>query len=87
MTNKLINFYEKSCNEEQDCTLIIEDIYNDHFQLIKNLFDEDISEYKNTLELLQNNIEDLKHLGSLIKLIRPSADIYDLFVLYLTEKD
>ncbi|MHA1256829.1 MAG: aspartate kinase [Promethearchaeota archaeon] len=82
MTNKLINFYEKSCNEEQDCTLIIEDIYNDHFQLIKNLFDEDSSEYKNTLELLQNNIEDLKHLGSLIKLIRPSADIYDLFVSY-----
>ena len=82
MTNKLINFYEKSCSEEQDCALIIEDIYNDHFQLIKKLFDEDSSEYKNTLELLQNNIEDLKHLGSLIKLIRPSADIYDLFVSY-----
>jgi len=82
MTNKLINFYEKSCVEEQDCDLIIEDIYNDHFQLINKLFAEDSSEYRNTLELLQKNIEDLKHLGSLIKLIRPSADIYDLFVSY-----
>jgi aspartokinase/homoserine dehydrogenase 1 len=82
MTNKLINFYEKSCSEERDCDLIIEDIYNDHFQLIKKLFDEDSSEYGGTLEILQKNIEDLKHLGSLIKLIRPSADIYDLFVSY-----
>jgi len=82
MTNKLINFYEKSCSEEQDCDLIIEDIYNDHFQLINKLFDVDSSEYGGALELLQENIEDLKHLGSLIKLIRPSADIYDLFVSY-----
>jgi len=82
MTNKLINFYEKSCSEEQDCDLIIEDIYNDHFQLIKKLFKEDSSEYGDTLEILQKNTEDLKHLGSLIKLIRPSADIYDLFVSY-----
>lgn len=82
MTNKLINFYEKSCSEEQDCDLIIEDIYNDHFQLINKLFDVDSSEYGGALELLQKNIEDLKHLGSLIKLIRPSADIYDLFVSY-----
>lgn len=82
MTNKLINFYEKSCSEEQDCDLIIEDIYNDHFQLINKLFDVDSSEYGGVLELLQKNIEDLKHLGSLIKLIRPSADIYDLFVSY-----
>jgi len=82
MTNKLINFYEKSCSEEQDCDLIIEDIYNDHFQLINKLFDVDSSEYGGVLELLQENIEDLKHLGSLIKLIRPSADIYDLFVSY-----
>ena len=82
MTNKLINFYEKSCREEHDCDLIIEDIYNDHFQLIKKLFNEDSSEYGDTLEILQKNTEDLKHLGSLIKLIRPSADIYDLFVSY-----
>ena len=82
MTNKLINFYEKSCSEEQDCDLIIEDIYNGHFQLINKLFDVDSSEYGGALELLQKNIEDLKHLGSLIKLIRPSADIYDLFVSY-----
>ena len=82
MTNKLINFYEKSCSEEEDCDLIIEDIYNDHFQLIKKLFDGESSEYRDSLELLQKNIEDLKHLGSLIKLIRPSADIYDLFVSY-----
>jgi len=82
MTNKLINFYEKSCKEEQDCDLIIEDIYNDHFQLIKKLFDEDSNEYGDTLEILQKNFDDLKHLGSLIKLIRPSPDIYDLFVSY-----
>ena len=82
ITNKLINFYEKSCSEEINCDLLIEEIYNMHIQLVNNIIDKNRFEYDETVEFLQTNIEELKQLGRLIKLIRPSADIYDLVVSY-----
>jgi len=82
MTNKLIDFYEKSCSEENNCDLLIEEIYNMHIQLVDDILDRKRFEYDETVEFLQANIEELKQLGRLIKLIRPSADIYDLVVSY-----
>ena len=82
ITNKLIDFYEKSCNEENDCDLLIEEIYNMHLQLVDDILDKNRDEYDEAVEFLQTNIEELKQLGRLIKLIRPSADIYDLVVSY-----
>ena len=82
MTNKLINFYEESCSEENNCDLLVEEIYNMHFQLVDGIFDKNSPEYDETVEFLQTNIEELKQLGRLIRLIRPSADIYDLVVSY-----
>ncbi len=82
MTNKLINFYEESCSEENNCDLLIEEIYNMHIQLVDDILDKKRFEYDETVEFLQTNIEELKQLGRLIKLIRPSADIYDLVVSY-----
>ena len=82
MTNKLINFYEESCSEENNCDLLIEEIYNMHIQLVDDIIDKKRFEYDETVEFLQANIEELKQLGRLIKLIRPSADIYDLVVSY-----
>ena len=82
ITNKLINFYEESCSEDNNCDLLVEEIYNMHFQLVDDILDKDRSEYDETVEFLQTNIEELKQLGRLIKLIRPSADIYDLVVSY-----
>ncbi|NVM18558.1 MAG: aspartate kinase [Candidatus Lokiarchaeota archaeon] len=82
MTNKLIEFYEKSCIEENNCDILIEEIYNMHIQLVDDIIDKDRFEYSETVEFIQTNIEELKQLGRLIKLIRPSADIYDLVVSY-----
>jgi len=82
MTNKLINFYEESCSEENNCDLLIEEIYNMHIQLVDDILDKKRFEYDETVEFLKANIEELKQLGRLIKLIRPSADIYDLVVSY-----
>ena len=82
ITNKLINFYEESCSEENNCDLLIEEIYNIHIQLVDDILDRKRFEYDETVEFLQTNIEELKQLGRLIKLIRPSADIYDLVVSY-----
>ena len=82
MTNKLINFYEESCSEENNCDLLVEEIYNMHIQLVDDILDKNRFEYDETVEFLQTHIEELKQLGRLIKLIRPSADIYDLVVSY-----
>ena len=82
ITNKLINFYEKSCSEENNCDLLIEEIYEMHIQIVDYILDKERLEYNESVEFLQNNIEELKQLGRLIKLIRPSADIYDLVVSY-----
>ena len=82
ITNKLINFYEESCSEENNCDLLVEEIYNMHIQLVDDILDKDRFEYDETVEFLQTHIEELKQLGRLIKLIRPSADIYDLVVSY-----
>ncbi|MBY9011690.1 MAG: aspartate kinase [Candidatus Lokiarchaeota archaeon] len=82
ITNKLIEFYEKSCSEENNCDPLIEEIYNMHIQLVDCIIDKNRPEYNETVEFLQTNIEELKQLGRLIRLIRPSADIYDLVVSY-----
>jgi aspartokinase/homoserine dehydrogenase 1 len=82
MTNKLIEFYEKSCSEENNCDQLIEEIYNMHIQFVDDLLDKNRVEYAETVEFLQTNIEELKQLGRLIRLIRPSPDIYDLVVSY-----
>ena len=82
ITNKLINFYEESCSEENNCDLLVEEIYNMHIQLVDDILDKNRFEYDETVEFLQTHIEELKQLGRLIKLIRPSADIYDLVVSY-----
>ena len=82
ITNKLIEFYEKSCSEENNCDPLIEEIYNMHIQLVDGIIDKVRIEYTETVEFIQSNIEELKQLGRLIRLIRPSADIYDLVVSY-----
>ncbi|MFX1501470.1 MAG: aspartate kinase [Promethearchaeota archaeon] len=82
MTNKLIEFYEKSCSEENNCDDLIEEIYNMHILLVNEILNRNQIEYTETVEFLQTNIEELKQLGRLIRLIRPSADIYDLIVSY-----
>lgn len=82
ITDKLLNFYTKSCNEELDCEALLTDIYNTHNSLINQIFSSRKEEYINSLEFLRKNIDELTQLGEVIKLIRPSPDIQDLIVSY-----
>ncbi len=82
ITDKLIVFYSKSCEEAVECDVIIENIYNIHKNLIDEIIDENKAEYRNTLDFLEENIEDLTQLGHIIRLLRPSEDILDLIMSY-----
>ena len=82
ITDKLLNFYAKSCTESSDCEQIIAEIYNTHRTLINQTIDSKRDEFLNSLEYLRKCIDDLTQLGRLIQLIRPSLDIQDLIVSY-----
>jgi aspartokinase/homoserine dehydrogenase 1 len=82
ITDKLIEFYIKSCNEDSECSFIIEEIYQIHENLIKRIIRSDKKEFQEAIEFLSNRVEDLKQLGRVIKLIRPSPDIEDLIISY-----
>ena len=82
ITDKLINLYTKSCEEAPECDFIIENIYNVHKSIIDQIIDENKPEYRNTLDFLDDNIEDLSQLGRIVRLLRPSMDIQDIIVSY-----
>lgn len=82
ITNKLIEFYTKSCLEEKDCALIIDEIYSTHDRIINQIMGEDSTEYQNSKFFLRKNVDELTQLGDVIKLIRPSLDIQDLIMSY-----
>ncbi|MFX0033637.1 MAG: aspartate kinase [Candidatus Hermodarchaeota archaeon] len=82
ITNKLIEFYEKSCLEDEECNRLIIEIYDLHYNLLNQIIPQDRIEYKDTLKFIRNNIEELSQLGKVIRLIRPSLDIQDLIYSY-----
>ena len=82
ITDKLIHFYERSCIEDEKCTFIIKEIYDLHKSLLDQLFSQSKTEYSETLKFIQRNIEELKQLGNVVRLIRPSLDIKDLISSY-----
>jgi len=82
ITDKLIEFYKRSCNEGSECEYIIEEIYNIHKRLINQIIESKKEEYEKSLNYLRKNIEELRQLGRVIQLIRPSMDIQDLIISY-----
>ena len=82
ITDKLIEFYSSACNEDPDCDLIINDIYNIHEQLINQIFTKIKKEYARSIEFLKKNINELRQISHVIRLIRPSMDIRDLILSY-----
>ncbi len=82
ITDKLIEFYKRSCNEGSECEYIIEDVYNIHKRLIDQIIESKKEEYEKSLYYLRKNIEELRQLGRVIQLIRPSIDIQDLIISY-----
>ncbi|MFX0188907.1 MAG: aspartate kinase [Candidatus Hodarchaeota archaeon] len=82
ITDKLIDFYIKSCEEAPECDFIIETIYNIHKRVIDEIINDNKPEYNDTLDFLDENIEDLSQLGRIVRLLRPSIDIQDIIVSY-----
>ncbi|MHA2366925.1 MAG: aspartate kinase [Candidatus Hodarchaeales archaeon] len=82
ITDKLINFYIKSCEEAPECDFIIENIYNIHKRIIDEIIDGNKPEYNDTLNFLDENLKDLSQLGRIVRLLRPSVDIQDIIVSY-----
>ncbi|MFX1312504.1 MAG: aspartate kinase [Promethearchaeota archaeon] len=82
ITDKLIEFYIRSCNEGSECEYIIEDIYNIHKDIINQIIELKTEEFENSLVYIRKNIEELRQLGRVIQLIRPSMDIQDLIISY-----
>ncbi|MFX1233641.1 MAG: aspartate kinase [Promethearchaeota archaeon] len=82
ITNKLIQFYEKSCLEDKECARILKEVYNLHYNLLNQVVINKTPEYTDTLRFIQKNIEELTQLGKVIRLIRPSLDIQDLIYSY-----
>ena len=82
ITDKLIDFYGKSCEEALECDFIIENIFNIHKRIIDEIIDDNNPEYNITLDFLDGNIEELSQLGRIVRLLRPSMDIQDIIVSY-----
>ncbi|TFF97793.1 MAG: aspartate kinase [Promethearchaeota archaeon] len=87
ITDKLIHFYEESCSdgnktENQICEDIIDEIYTKHSDFIEGNLEKGTTEYKASFTFLDENINDLKQLGRVVRLLRPSLDIQDLIMSY-----
>ena len=82
ITDKLIDFYTSACNEDPECDSIINDIYNIHEQLTDQIFNKDKNGYAKSIEFLKKNINELRQISHVIRLIRPSMDIRDLILSY-----
>mgnify|MGYP006288120527 CR=1 FL=1 len=82
VTDKLINFYKKSCEDENDCDYMVESIFNRHKDVVDEIFDDEKPEYSDTIDFLDENVEELTQLGRIIRLLRPSSDIQDIIISY-----
>jgi len=82
ITDKLMEFYKKSCVEDVECNDLLEEIHVMHKNLLNRVISQEKSEYKKTLEIIENDIDEIKQLGKIIRLLRPSLDIQDLISSY-----
>ncbi len=53
ITDKLIDFYKKSCKEEPKCDYIIDDIFNIHKNVINQILINEESEFKKTFDIFK----------------------------------
>ena len=57
ITDKLIDFYRKACNDAHECDAILEDLFITHQTVINAIIKPDKPEHKNSIDYLQSNIE------------------------------
>ncbi|MBY9005700.1 MAG: aspartate kinase [Candidatus Lokiarchaeota archaeon] len=82
ITDKLIDFYNRSCGDGNSCAEIIEDIKDIHKKFINENIDKEKPEFNKAMNFFDVNIKDLIQLGRVVRLLRPSLDIQDLIISY-----
>jgi aspartokinase/homoserine dehydrogenase 1 len=82
ITDKLMDFYKRSCVEDIECDDLLEEIYRIHLNLLRSIIPEEKSEYQRALQFIESNRDEIKQLGKIIRLLRPSLDIQDLICSY-----
>lgn len=89
ITDQLINFYNMSCGDEREenethsaCRYIIETIRKKHQDFIEENIKKESAEYKDVVNFLESNINELIQLGRVVRLLRPSPDILDIIMSY-----
>ncbi len=82
ITDQLINFYNKSCDEPSECDYIIEDINVKHENVINQIINKEKPEHSLALNFLKTNMQELTQLGRVVRLLRPSIDIQDIMLSY-----
>jgi aspartate kinase len=89
ITDQLIHFYDKSCGDGRknnenynECRYIIDTIRKKHQDFIDENIKKETKEYKETIDFLESNINELVQLGKVVRLLRPSLDILDIIMSY-----
>ncbi|MFO8018248.1 MAG: aspartate kinase [Promethearchaeia archaeon] len=85
VTDKLINFYNRSCiegNDGTECKKILDELRERHKRVIDQIIEKDKEEHKDATQFLEKNVEELNQLGRVIGLIRPRLEIQDIIVSY-----
>ncbi len=82
ITDKLIEYYLKSSEKENNSIIILDEILLIHTNLINQLFAGN-EEYKNkALKFLRESGSELMQLGKVINLLRPSKNLQDIIASY-----
>ncbi|TFF89925.1 MAG: aspartate kinase [Promethearchaeota archaeon] len=82
ITDKLLEFYKSSCVESIECDDLLEEISKMHISLLRRIIPNDAVEYQKAHQFIQDKMGEIRQLGKIIRLLRPSLDIQDLICSY-----
>jgi aspartate kinase len=82
MTDKLIEYYDKSIEDNDESEKILDLINQSHQNLIKQILVECDEEFVKASDFLKENVKELFHIGRVIQLIRPGSNIKDIVISY-----
>lgn len=82
VTDKLIDFYERSDDYSFYCDRILNEISDIHKNIVENLLTPNSEYYNDTINYINKLITELTNLGSVVRIIRPSKNLRDNILSY-----
>ena len=82
VTDKLIEFYERSNEYDFYCDRILNEIFDIHKNIVDNLLTSNSEYYNDTINYINKLIMELTNLGTVVALIRPSKKLRDNILSY-----